>query len=82
MFIVTPIAELGARLQDPLHVGPPAPSVEIKLVGVSESEIEAGNDPRGEVSASASYDRYLLINPLTCSAPNSWHLCRNSGLRV
>ncbi|KAF8602669.1 hypothetical protein BDV93DRAFT_581299 [Ceratobasidium sp. AG-I] len=40
----------GSRMsKDPLHVGPPAPSVEIKLVGVSESDIEAGNDPRGEL---------------------------------
>ncbi|KAG9125035.1 hypothetical protein FRC07_009233 [Ceratobasidium sp. 392] len=36
-------------MSDPLHVGPPAPSVEIKLIGVSESDIEAGNDPRGEM---------------------------------
>ncbi|CAE6528586.1 unnamed protein product [Rhizoctonia solani] len=35
--------------KDPLHVGPPAPSVEVKLVGVSENEIETGNDPRGEL---------------------------------
>ncbi|EUC67152.1 acetyl-CoA synthetase [Rhizoctonia solani AG-3 Rhs1AP] len=35
--------------KDPLHVGPPAPSVEVKLVGVSENDIEAGNDPRGEL---------------------------------
>ncbi|KAG9095237.1 hypothetical protein FS749_010827 [Ceratobasidium sp. UAMH 11750] len=40
----------GSRMsKDPLHVGPPAPSVEIKLIGVSESDIEAGNDPRGEM---------------------------------
>ncbi|CAE6471453.1 unnamed protein product [Rhizoctonia solani] len=40
----------GSRMsKDPLHVGPPAPSVEVKLVGVSENEIDAGNDPRGEL---------------------------------
>ncbi|KAG8718617.1 hypothetical protein FRC08_004810 [Ceratobasidium sp. 394] len=40
----------GSRMsKDPLHVGPPAPSVEIKLIGVSESDVEAGNDPRGEM---------------------------------
>ncbi|KAG8687443.1 hypothetical protein FRC09_013485 [Ceratobasidium sp. 395] len=40
----------GSRMsKDPLHVGPPAPSVEIKLINVNESDIEAGNDPRGEM---------------------------------
>ncbi|KAB5594422.1 hypothetical protein CTheo_2199 [Ceratobasidium theobromae] len=44
-----PIAGGSRVSKDPLHVGPPAPSVEVKLVGVSESDVEAGNDPRGEL---------------------------------
>lgn len=37
------------------HVGPPAPNVEVKLVGVLESSVETGGDFVGEVCSRASH---------------------------
>jgi len=39
------------------HVGPPAPNVEVKLVGVLDTSVEKGGDPTGDVRC------YLVISP-------------------
>jgi hypothetical protein len=61
------------------HVGPPAPNVEVKLVGVLDTSVEKGGDPTGDVCISdpylcttlKPYDADSCTRTISCIAPSS-----------